>query len=531
MGLNPLDLAVFGVYILASVGLGFYVSRTGRKTVKDYFLGDRDLPWYVIGTSIVATVVSTEHFIAQVGAAYSQGIVVAAFTWNAWIVYSMLVWIFLPYYIRSGVFTMPEFLERRYSPALRYLFAVFLALGYVASIIAGSLYAGGLALESIAGIDIRVGIFSLALITGAYTIYGGLKSAAWTDFLQMIVILVGGLLVPVLGILKAGGVFSLMQEFPDKFVLFRPSSDPVFPATGVFTGFLSIGLWYNCASQHIVQRCLGARDEWHSRMGVVFAGFLQMLVPFLFVLPGIIAWKLYPNLERPDHAYLTLVRELIPAGLRGLILAAMASALMSTLSSMVNSTSTLVTIDLYQRYWSPDASERRRVYVGQWSGAVTLALGVVIAFYYATLKDSFLFLLIQDVFAYIAPPFAVIFTAGILWRRANASGALATVSLGLPFGYLLQYWLLPGINYLHRAFMAWVFCVVLMVIVTLATKPPERSQVEGVIWNLRYARLPAELAGRYSGWRDFRIWWGVFVFCSVALYALLYWFGSNRNGV
>ncbi len=146
----------------------------------------------------------------------------------------------------------------------------------------------------------------------------------------------------------------------------------------------------------------------------------------------------------------------------------------------------------------------------------------MIAFYYATLKGSFLFLLIQDVFAYIAPPFAVIFTAGILWRRANASGALATVSLGLPFGYLLQYWLIPGINYLHRAFLAWVFCVAVMVIVTLATKPPESKQVDGVIWNLRYARLPAELARRYSGWRDFRIWWGVFVFFSVALYAFLF---------
>ena len=222
---------------------------------------------------------------------------------------------------------------------------------------------------------------------------------------------------------------------------FRPSSNPVFPATGVIAGVSGIGLWYNCASQHCLQRCLGARDEWHSRMGVVFAGFLRMLVPFLSCFPASSPGSFIRTLDRPDHAYLTLVRELIPAGLRGLILAAMASALMSTLSSMINSTSTLVTIDLYQRYWRPDASERRGGYLADGAGdASTLALGVVIAFYYATLKDSFLFLLIQDVFAYIAPPFAVIFTAGILWRRANASGALATVSLGLPFGYiLLQY--------------------------------------------------------------------------------------------
>ncbi|MSV28909.1 MAG: hypothetical protein EXQ52_09220 [Bryobacterales bacterium] len=525
ISLNVWDLIVFCGYVAVSVGLGFWVSRNGRQSAQGYFLGDRQLPWYVVGTSMVATVVSTEHFIAQVGAAYSQGIVVAAFTWNAWIVYTLLVWIFLPYYMRSGVFTMPEFLERRYSPALRYLFAVSLALGYVASIIAGSLYAGGLAIESVTGLDIRWGIWGLALLTGAYTVYGGLKSAAWTDFMQMIVILAGGLMVPILGLIKTGGVLPLMREFPEKFVLFHPPSHPVFPATGVFTGFLSIGLWYNCASQHIVQRCLGARDEWHARMGVVAAGFLQICVPFLFVLPGIIAWKLHPGLERPDYAYLVLIRDLIPSGLRGLILAAMAAALMSTLSSMINSTSTVVTLDLYRRLLRPEATERQQVRVGQWSGALALAAGVGIALYYATLKDSFLFILIQDVFAYIAPPFAVIFAAGILWRRANATGALASVVLGLPFSYLLRNLLAPGINYLHRALFAWMFCVAVMVTVSLVTRAPEAKVVDGMIWNFRYAQLPAELAARYSGWRDFRVWWLAFVVVVIALYTFFFWFG------
>ncbi len=529
--LNSLDLFVICAYFIATIALGLYVSRNGRSSASGYFMGDRDLPWYVVGSSLVATVVSTEHFIAQAGAAYSQGLVVAAFTWNAGIVYSLLIWIFLPYYMRTGMFTMPEFLERRYSRSLRYVFALFLAFGYVASIIAGSLFAGAIALENMFGLDVFWGVAVLGTITGAYTIYGGLKSAAWTDFLQMIVILIGGLAVPVLGLLKTGGLAPLLHEFPEKFQVFHGPTHPLFPATGVLTGFLSIGIWYNCASQHMVQRCLAAKDEWHARMGVVFAGFLQIFVPFLFVLPGLIAWKLFPGLERPDAAYLMLVKSLVPAGLRGLILAAMAAALMSTLSSMINSTSTVLTMDLYRQLWNKDATENQQVHFGQWSGAVSLAIGALIALYYATLKDSFLFVLIQDVFAYIAPPFAVIFLLGILWRRATAPAALATVLSGLPAGIAIQYVLFPFFpslqpyaNYLHRAFLSWIFCMIVMVTVSLFTAPPDPVRVGPIIWSRQYARLPAALQQIHSGWRDFRWWWAAFVLIIASIYAFFIWF-------
>jgi SSS family solute:Na+ symporter len=529
--LNGLDFGIFAAYILLSVVIGFLAGRGARRDAKDYFLGDKGLPWYVVGTSMVATVVSSEHFIAQVGAGYSQGIVIAAFGWNAWIVYTLLIWIFLPYYMRTGLYTMPEFLERRYNSACRYIFAGFLALGYIASIIAGALFAGGIALETMFGLNIYWGIVVLGLLTGAYTIYGGLRSAAWTDFMQMGVLLTGGILVPVLGLSKVGGLFHLARELPGKFQVFHSPHHELFPYTGVFTSFLSVGIWYNCTSQHLVQRCLAAKDEWHARMGVVGAGFLHIVTPMLFVVPGIIAFKMFPHLERPDAAYLMLVKSLIPGGLRGLILAAIAAALMSSLSSMINSTSTVLTMDLYKKLWRPKASEHELVRFGQWSGFFVLIGGIAIALYYSTLKASFLFVLIQNVFAYIAPPFAVIFTLGILWRRATTKAALTTICLGFPFTLFLQYvlferlpWLHPYSNYLHRALISWVFCMIVMIGTSLATAAPQCEKVDSIIWSPQYALLPQKLQAIYGGWKDFRIWWLIFVTIVLTIYGFFLWF-------
>jgi SSS family solute:Na+ symporter len=516
--LSSLDLAVFSAYLALAVLVGFLAGRGARRNALDYFLGDKQLPWYVVGVSMVATVVSTEQFIAQVGAGYSQGIVIAAFGWNAWIVYTLLIWIFLPYYIRTGLFTMPEFLERRYNPTCRYLFAFFLALGYIVSIIAGSLFAAGVALENMFGLNIFWGVFILGILTGGYTIYGGLRSAAWSDFMQMGVLLLGGIMVPILGLQKIGGIQQLFHDVPEKFMLFHGTDHPLFPYTGVFTSFLSVGIWYNCTSQHIVQRCLAAKDEWNARMGVVGAGFLQIVTPSLFVFPGIIAYRLFPHLERPDSAYLMLVRTLIPSGLRGLILAAMAAALMSSLSSMINSTSTILTMDIFKRAIRPEADQHEMVRFGQWSGFGVLVVSMVVALYYANLKGSVLFILVQEGFAYIAPPFAVIFTAGFLWRRANATAAMTTIALGFPFTMFVQFVLFPNVeflrphaNYLHRALISWMFCTVVMIVTSLLTAPPDPEKVKGIIWTPRYALLPADLQARYSGWKDFRIWWIVFV--------------------
>jgi SSS family solute:Na+ symporter len=528
--LSSLDLTVFAVYMVAAVALGFLVSRRGRSSSKAYFLGGKTLPWYVVATSMVAADVSAEHFIANAGVSYKYGIVPATGSWNVWIIYSLFIWIFLPYYVRTGLYTVPQFLERRYNAACRYIFSGSLVVGYVAAIIAGSLFAGGLALQSMLGLRLEYGIFFFGVVTGAYTIYGGLKSAAWTDFMQIIVLGAGGILVPILGLYAIGGLGHLVQEHPEKFQVFLPVTHERFPVTGVFTGFLTVGLWYSCTSQHIVQRVLAAKDEYNARMGVVGAGVLHIVTPFFFILPGVIAFELNPHLPNGDGAYLELVKSLIPTGLRGLILAAMAAALMSNLSSVLNSASTLVTIDFYKTFIRPTATEHAQVRFGQISGAVILLAGIAIALYFSTVKDP-LYVQVQRVFFFIAPPFAVIFTLGLLWRRATAAAALTTVALGFPMSAFLSLYAFPNLPFLrpyntyqHPALVSWVFCMAVMIVASLLTEPPPREKTEGIIWSARYAALPPDQQKRYGGWKDWRLWWALFVGTILAIYGFFLWF-------
>jgi SSS family solute:Na+ symporter len=346
----------------------------------------------------------------------------------------------------------------------------------------------------------------------------------------MVLLMVAGILVPVLALSHAGSLAPLVQEYPEKFQVFHPPTDKPFPFTGVFTGFLTVGIWYSCTSQHMVQRVLSAKDEWHARMGVVSAGFLRIITPLFFVLPGIAAIKLFPHLERPDQAYLSLVTTFVPTGLKGLILAGLSAALMSTLSSVVNSTSSLLTLDLYKQL-KPDATDGQQLRFGRWMSAVVFALGIGIALVFAANPDTPLFVQVQNIFFYIAPPFAVIFTVGILWRRANATAALTTIIGGFVFTWILDRWLFVSIpflapynTYLHRAFIAWVFCMVTIIVVSLLTAPPPPEKTEGIIWSPRYAALPAAEQAKYGGWRDFRIWWLLFVGIVLCIYAFFLWF-------
>ena len=532
--LNAFDLSVFIAYMIGIVALGFWVAGRERKTTRGYFLGDKKLPWYVVGTSMIAADISSDDLIANAGGAFQYGIVVSAGSWNAWIIYTLFIWVFLPYYVRSGIYTMPQFLERRYNATCRYIFAFSLVVGYIAAILGGTLYAGGLSLQSMLGMNLTMAILFFAITTGAYTIYGGLTSAAWTDFLQVCLLLTAGVLIPVLGLWRVGGIENLMQQAPEKFHVFLPPTHERFPFTGVFTGFLTVGIWYSCTSQHMVQRVLGAKDEWHARMGIVSAGYLRIITPFFFVLPGIIAFSLYPQLPRQDMAYLTLVKELIPTGLRGLILAGMAAALMSNVSSVLNSASTLTTIDLYGKLIRPQAGERELVTVGRISGVVILSVSVLVGLYYSMQGES-LYVQLQRVFFFIAPPFAVIFTLGLLWRRANATAAVLTIVLGFAFTAFLVFWAFPTIpwlrpykTYQHPALLAWVFCMAVMIVVSLLTEPPPPEKTDGIIWSPSYAKLPEELRRKYGGWKDYRIWWAIFVASILSIYGTFFWFQFLR---
>ena len=359
---HRLDFVLFALYLAANIALGLWVARRKMGDARGYFLAGDRLPWYAIGGSIIAANISTEHFIGMIGIAYAVGFVVAQWEWGNWFTFSALIWIFLPYYIRGGLYTMPEFLERRYNSTCRYLFAVCSLVLWIVAQMAVVMLAGGKAMKGMFGMDETVTIVCLAVLAGSYTIYGGLISVAWTDFLQFVVMMLGGLIVTVIGLHRVGGLHELMLASPEKFKIIYPITDKEYPWLGVWTIFISVGVWYNCTNQFIVQRCLGARSEWDARMGVVFAGFMKILLPLLVVIPGIVAFKLFPGLKDKDQAFPSLVRELVPVGLSGIVMAGLASGMLSHISSVLNSCSTVFTMDLYKPFLGrADKSEQHLV--------------------------------------------------------------------------------------------------------------------------------------------------------------------------
>ncbi|HOA59787.1 MAG: sodium/solute symporter [Verrucomicrobia bacterium] len=527
---HRLDFVLFGLYLLFNIGLGLWVARRKTGGTRGYFLAGEGLPWYTIGGSIIASNISTEHFIGMIGVAYAVGFVVAQWEWGNWFTFTALIWIFLPYYIRGGLYTMPEFLERRYNAACRYLFAICSLVLWVIAQMAVVMLAGGKAMKGMFGLDETTTIVCLALLAGSYTIYGGLISVAWTDFLQFVVMMLGGLVVTVLGLHQVGGLGELMHAAPEKFKIIYPITDKDYPWFGVWTLFISIGIWYNCSNQFIVQRCLGARSEWDARMGVVFAGFMKILLPLLVVVPGIVAFKLYPGLPDKDQAFPTLVRELVPVGLSGIVMAGLASGMLSHISSVLNSCSTVFTMDLYRPLLGRERSEAHLVLVGRASAFVILAVATGLALWF-TRRQLGVFDLIQNIGAWVAAPIAAIFLLGVLWERANAVAATTVLVLAFPYTWLVESvlfkrvpWLQPFDNWLNRTFVVWATCMALTVIISLLTRPPDPVRIRGMIWSWDYARLPEAERTLNRGVRNLFLWWCLFVGTMAVLYAYVIWF-------
>jgi SSS family solute:Na+ symporter len=525
-----LDLSLFILYLLFNIGLGIWVARRRTGGARDYFLAGDRLPWYAIGASIIAANISTEHFIGMVGTAYITGFMLAHWEWGNWFTFSMLIWVFLPYYMRGGIYTMPEFLERRYNRTCRYLFAVCSLVLWIIAQMSVVMLAGAKALDGMFGIHPFLTILGLAILAGSYTIYGGLISVAWTDSLQFVVLMIGGLVVAILGLDRVGGFSALTHAMPEKFKLFYPATDKDFPWLGVYSAALSIGIWYSCTNQFIVQRCLGARSEWDSRMGVIFAGYVQAVLPLLVVVPGLIAFRLYPGLADPDQAYPKLVKDLIPLGLGGIVMAGLASGLMSHLSSVLNSSSTVFTMDLYRPLIGRPCSDTHLVRVGRISAFFILIIATLLALWFTRGQHS-VFLLLQDIGAWVAAPISVLFLLGVLWRGATTAAAVTVLLFGFPYTWLVQSvlfkyvdWLKPYDNWLNRTFVVWLTCIAVMIAVSLVTAAPDHDKIKDIIWSPRVARLPIEERKRNRGVRNMFLWWAIMVVIIFSMYLYVCWF-------
>jgi solute:Na+ symporter, SSS family len=502
--LSNIDFGIIGLYFLVIFGIGLYFARRGR-TSTDYFLASRDVGWFAIGASLFVSNISTEHFIGLSGSGASSGLAVGHFEWWACLILLILGWVFVPFYLRSNVFTMPEFLERRFSRACAVYLASISIIAYIFTKISVQLYAASVVLERVVGWPLWKTAIVLVIATGIYTVAGGLAAVIYTDMVQTMILILGAVILTIVGLHQVGGFAGLRAAVPpDYFHMIKPVSDSAFPWTGIFFGAPILGIWYWCTDQVIVQRVLSARDEGHAKAGTIFAGFLKILPVFMLVLPGIIALALFRDLFRfgpngevlnGDIAYPTLIINLLPTGLVGLVLAALLAAVMGAMSSVFNSASTLVTLDFYKKI-NPNASEARLVNFGRIATGFMVLLGLLwVPFIH--LISSQLYIYLQSVQAYISPPIAACFVLGILWTRLNAQGALSALLTGFVLGatrFILEIadrasggrfdnpgirWLVD-LNFLHYAILMFVICSIVLVTVSLMGKVPDRAKLGGL---------------------------------------------------
>ncbi|RNL84922.1 Na+/glucose cotransporter [Sinomicrobium pectinilyticum] len=520
--MEQLDWIVIGMYFVLLLGIAAWVMSKKQKDTKDYFLAGRNVGWFVVGASIFASNIGSEHLVGLAGAGADSGMPLAHYELHAWIVL-LLGWVFLPFYARSGVFTMPEFLERRYSPKARWFLSILSLVGYILTKVSVSIYAGGIVFQSLLGIDFWTGAILTLVITGVYTVVGGMSAVVYTETLQTFILIGGALAVTFIGLNhEAIGGWSGLKEIvgSEHFNMWRPADDPRYPWTGMVFGGAIVGIWYWCTDQYIVQRVLTAKNVKEGRRGAIWGGFLKILPVFLFLVPGMVAFALSKQgvLQYNDanEVLPTMVKTLLPAGIRGLVAAGLLAALMSSLASVFNSCSTLFTIDIYKKL-RPNESETKLLRIGKIATGVIVILGFA---WIPVMKNApgTLYDYLQSVQSYIAPPITAVFLLGILSKRINAKGAMATLYIG--FGIGLFRLILdtivtfnPGyefsgvlgdiiaIPFSHFAIVIFVISLCILVGVSLSSAKPSAQQVEGLALGTLTAEQKAEVKNSYS-WVD-----------------------------
>ena len=433
---NSIDFGFFAGYFIITVAIGFIASRRDKATVRDYFLAGNSLPWYAMGASVVAAGISSEQFVGEIGYAYKVGMPVANWEWMVVPAFSIMLWVFIPIYFRNRVNTMPEYLERRFGSRTRTVFALLTLGSYVFANFPLVFYTAGFALHRLWGLDQTIAVWLVVGMTGLYTVFGGLMAVAWTNFFQCVLLLGGGLYVFIAGMSMIGWNFPALLGTGQQAHLIAAADHPEVPWTAVVILALSTNIWYYASNQYINQRCLAARSEWDAKMGILFAGALQLLMPLATSFPGMVYRVINPNLKVVDDAYTSVITAVVPAGLRGLIVAAVLAAIMSTISGLVNSISTITTLDLFKPWKGQDWSDARLVRFGQWTGVVALLFGALIA--PVVMQWENLFRYCQDIWAPMAAPIVTVFLGAALWNRADARGAMACLWLAIltiPFSF------------------------------------------------------------------------------------------------
>jgi SSS family solute:Na+ symporter len=566
-GLGGLDWGVIGLYFLALFGLTWYSVLKSRDTADDYFLAGRNLGWFIVAASIFSSNIGSEHLVGLAGSGCTDGVAMAHYELHAWCLL-VLAWVFVPFYARSLVYTMPEFLERRYSPSARWVLSVISLVAYTVTKIAVGIFAGGVVFSVLlpemrldlgfAKLDaFWLGSIAVVVMTGLYTVIGGLRAVAYTDTLQTIVFIIGSALVTVYGLLEIGG-WQRLREIcgTEMFNLWKPlvpagmeaTWAPVresgriawyfndnFPWLGMLFCAPIVGLWYWCTDQYIVQRALAAPNETVARRGSICAAFMKLLPVFVFIIPGMICFGLakqgYPGLtelvkdgvpvrDQCQAAFPLMVKHVLPVGVRGLVVAGLLSALMSSLAGVFNACSTLFTMDLYQKF-RPKASQHQLVWIGRVATTVMVLIGLL--WIPVIQGQRGLYFYLQAVQGYLAPPIFVVFFLGVFNKRLNSKGCLSAliigfvlgvfrlavdtpVQLGLsgfeqgyPHGSFL--WIVNNIYFQYYSVLICLVCAAVMLAVSYATAAPSLEQIKGLTYGTVTAEQRAQTRTSWS-WMD-----------------------------
>lgn len=496
MSLSTLDIAIIVIYAVSIFVLAQWVSRekgTHQKDAQDYFLASRALPWWAIGTSLIAANISAEQIIGMSGSGYVIGLGIASYEWMAALTLLIVGKYFVPIFLKNSIYTMPEFLERRFSSTVRTVMAIFWLGVYVFVNLVAILWLGATAVSTVTGMEVQTALIALGVFAGLYALYGGLKAVALTDIVQVSLLVLGGLIISYIALNKVSGgagvvagFHILTTNYPDKFHMILPATNPHYkdlPGLSVLLG----GMWvmnvsYWGFNQYIIQRALGAKDIREAQKGIVLAAFLKLLMPVIIVLPGIAAVALAPNLPKPDQAYPHLMA-MLPSGILGLVFAALIAAIVASLGSKINSIATIFTMDVY-RPMRPDTSQQKLVLVGRVTAAVALTIAIVSA---KPLLGSFdqAFQYIQEFTGFFTPGICVIFLLGMFWDRCTAAGALVAAIGSAVLSFALKIWW-PALPFMDRVGLVFVACLAIAMLLSLMG-PKQETAMRVDLKNIDYS--------------------------------------------
>ena len=491
MKFSYLDIIVFLIYCAIVVVVGIVISRrvNKKKDSNSYFFAGNSLPWYLVGSSIIAANISAEQFVGMSGSGFAMGLTIATYEWLAAIMLIMVALWFLPVFINKKIFTMPQFLEVRYNHRIKTVLAFFWLFLFVFVNLTSILYLGALSLKTVFGVELEYAIAGLAIFSVFLTVGGGLKTIANTDVIQVLFLVAGGLTTTYLALNTVSdghgiwnGFSILMEKAPEKFHMILPKSDPNFKympgIRSILGGIWIAGIYYFGANQYIIQKALGAKSLKEAQRGMLFAGYLKLIIPVLVVIPGIAAFVLKADIVKPDEAYPWLLDRFVPAGVKGFVFAALIAAIVSSLAAIINSASTIFSIDIYKVHFKPQISEEKLVKTGRISSVIIVALAASIASMLTGIEQVFQF--IQEYTGLVSPGITAMFVLGIFWKKTTARAAWIAVLITLPVPLLLK-WIYPSMPFLDNMVFSFLIISAQMIVVSLLDKSKE---AQSSTWDL-----------------------------------------------